>query len=194
MRRESHGVYPNEEAIRRRTRYERRRTQRQILRQQEEASRRNETKAFVAVMSGFLGGGVALSVMLRIGESMPSSVVYGLMIGVAVDLLFLIAIAALERYNGAYAYDYDCFDEEDGEYADEGGDDFAGLGGDVDASGMFRRDEEGPRGANAPDALGKPQRHAMPELPDGRSQRDMRDFLDTLPNNVGPGQGDVIVR
>ena len=186
--------YPTEDAIRRRAQYERKRAQRQALKHQEQTSRRNETKTFVMVMSGFLCGSMMLSMTFRIGESMLSSVVYGIMIGVAVNLIFLIAVAALDKFDGAYAYDYDCFDDEDGEYEEVGADDFAGLGSGVDASDMFRQDGEEPRKSGASAFLyGKGQRRPMPKLLGGRPQKDMRSFLDALSSDLEPEQADVVI-
>lgn len=193
-------LYPSEETKRRYAQFARRRAERQELQRQAEENRTTERKTIVMVMSGFLFGAIAIAVMTRIGESLLSSVVYGVMIGVAVNLVFLIAMSLCDKYDIGYAYDYDYFDDEDDYDEEPVTNDFAGLGsgfGDagsgIDSPSMLRREREPLVHAPFVNRRGeRPARATQPMLP-SRPPKDMGDFIGALADDADDGQDDVIV-
>lgn len=191
--------YPSEETRRRHAQFERRRAERRELQRQTEENNRVEGMTVAMIMSGFLFGGIAIAVMTRIGENLMSSIVYGVMIGVAIDLLFLIALSLIDRYDVGYAYDYDYFDDDEENYDEDiEANDFAGLGNGlvddgIDLASSLHKDRE-PL-VHAPFISRRDRRPAQSAQPmlTSRPPKDMDDFIGALSDDADDGQDDVIV-
>ena len=173
----------------RRMRYEWHKSRRRSMARRAEENRRHDIKVLIMISSGFMCGGLALSVMLRIGENMFSSLVYGMLIGVFASLVFLVMAAAIAKSDEDQAYDFP-EDEDDDEAC--GNDDFSGL-----ADGFRnRRRGMGKSGTVRAGSASVPRRN-VPMLLSGSNQRSMRDFVEILSNDAESRQErqpDVIVK
>ena len=178
----------DEEADRWREQCEQRRAERQARRDEHQRNEIKENSLRIMIMSAFLFASISLGVMTRLGDNLFSSVVYGILIGVFIDLLGAIALALLKTSS---MWDTTVLADEWDEYLDEEYDDdiadFAGLGNAMPISPEARKNI--PIDADFVPVTDFDPSHAL----GGQPQSDLRDFIDALSNDVQTTDDDIIV-
>lgn len=157
----------------------------------------NTTRTRIMIMSAFLCASISLGIMLRLGDDLFSSVVYGVMIGVATNLVVAIAFAAFSM-DSALSEPYDCeywdLDDQD-DYPDAEYNDFGGLV-DVTMSKPIFKEETG----RARLLVSMQPQEVIPEVTvipsDGghtSPSEDMKSFINALSNDVAAETPDILV-
>lgn len=177
----------DDESASRREEYTRRRAERQARHEERERREMQENRTRIMLASAFLCAGICLGVMTRLGENLLSSVVYGAMIGLFIDLLGAVAIALLGM-SDSLGWGELPADVLDGYEDDLGEADFAGLGNAMLAPFSASDPRDVPMTASFV-PLGQDGQKA---ISDG-SKDDMQAFIETLASDAGRQQDDFLV-